>query len=88
MALNTNVTTVAGHEYLLTMTDPSVTWTTVMRYVTTNPARAGFQNQSQTLLFQLANVDWTQGLRELGWDDNHRQRRRDERLHGCGQVLT
>ncbi len=66
IALNTNVTTVPGHEYLLTMTDPSVTWTTVMRYITTSPAQAGFQNQSQTLLFQLANVDLTQGLREWG----------------------
>ncbi len=28
IALNGNVTTVTGHEYLLTVTDPSVTWTT------------------------------------------------------------
>ena len=66
VALNTDVTTVPGHEYLLTMTDPSVTWTTVMRYITTSPPQAGFQNQSQTLLFQLANVDSIQGLREWG----------------------
>jgi hypothetical protein len=66
IALNTSVTTVPGHEYLLTMSDPSVTWTTVMRYVTTSPAQAGFQNQSQTLLFQLADVDWIQGLRDWG----------------------
>ena len=64
--LNSNVTTVPGHKYLLTVSDPSVTWTTVMRYEIVNPPQAGFQNQTQTLLFQLANVDWTQGLRNWG----------------------
>ncbi len=66
IALNGTVTTVPGHKYLLTVSDPSVTWITVMRYINTNPAQAGFQDQNDTLLFQLANVDWSQGVRNWG----------------------
>ena len=65
IALNATVTTVKGQEYSLSVDDPSVSWGPVMRYIVTDPSQAGFQNQSQTLLFQLANLDWSQS--QLGF---------------------
>ncbi len=65
-ALNGTVTAIPGHEYSIAMQDPSYTWVTVARYVVTNPPSAGFQNQSQSLLFRLADVNWTQGFRSWG----------------------
>ena len=66
IALNGSVTTVPGHNYLLTVSDPSVTWITAMRYVITNPPQAGFQDQTQTLLFELGNLVWSQGAQNWG----------------------
>jgi hypothetical protein len=66
ITLNGTVTTVPGHKYLLTVNDPSDTWYPIMRMLTTDPPQAGFQNQSQTLLFQLANLAWGQGSRNWG----------------------
>jgi hypothetical protein len=66
IALNGTVTTVPGQNYLITVDDPSVTWTTVMRYIITDPPQSGFQNQTNALLFELANVAWSQGLENWG----------------------
>jgi hypothetical protein len=66
IALNATVTTVPGQNYLIKVDDPSVTWTTVMRYTITDPPQAGFQNQTNTLLFELAYVAWSQGLENWG----------------------
>lgn len=66
IALNNTVTTVTGHEYSLTVNDPSNAWVPIMRYVATSPPQAGFQGQSQTLLFELGNLNWTQGFKGLG----------------------
>jgi hypothetical protein len=66
ISLNDTVTTVPGDEYSISVAGDAITWTTVMRYVVTDPAQAGFQNQTGTLLFQLANLDWSQGVRNWG----------------------
>ncbi len=61
ISLNRSVTTIPGHTYLLTISEPAYSWRVVMRGVFTSPPAAGFQNQSRYWLFELGNIVWGQG---------------------------
>jgi hypothetical protein len=57
--LNQSVTAVKGHKYMLEVTEPysGYSWRVILRGLTVDPAQAGFQNQSQYLLFRLASMN-------------------------------
>jgi hypothetical protein len=61
--LNGSVTTIPGHTYLLTVSEPKAgySWRIVMRGLFTDPPTSGFQNQSRYWLFELGNIVWGQG---------------------------
>jgi hypothetical protein len=68
ISLNTTITTVPGHSYLIFISEPNngYSWSTVLRGVTTDPSSAGFQGQSSYLLFELADVNLGQGYFDFG----------------------
>lgn len=65
--LNASVTTIPGHTYLLTISEPGYSWSVVMRGLFTNPPAAGFQNQSSYWLFELGNIVWGQGRYDFSY---------------------
>jgi hypothetical protein len=60
ISLDQNVTTVPGHQYSMSVTEPNdgYSWSVVLRGVTSDPPSAGFQNQTSYWLFQLGYVRW------------------------------
>lgn len=68
ISLSGSVTTIPGHTYLLTISEPNFgySWMVAMRGLFTSPPAAGFQNQSRYWLFELGNIAWGQGRYDFG----------------------
>jgi len=62
IVLDSNVTTKPGHQYSMSINESGngYSWGVALRGEDTNPSIAGFQNQTQTWLFRLANTKWSQ----------------------------
>lgn len=67
VALDQVVTTIPGNNYQLSISEPNsgYSWQTVLRGVTADPPVAGFQGQSQSWLFRLAMLDYSQGYQDF-----------------------
>lgn len=61
ISLNSTLTTIQGHEYLIKIEEPNAgySWRVILRGLYVSPAEAGFQNQSQFMLFRLGLMNFT-----------------------------
>ena len=60
ITLNNTVVTLAGHQYGIQLTEPNLSWVYALGDLSVNPPSDGFQGQSQSWLFQLADVNFSQ----------------------------
>jgi hypothetical protein len=67
-SLDQNITTIVGHVYKISVFEPNngYSWRVILRGLSVSPSTAGFQNQSQFLLFRLASVKWSQSYEDFG----------------------
>lgn len=63
ITLDAAIKTIPGHVYLMSVSEPNngYSWRVVLRGVSTDPPSAGFQGQSSSWIFQVANLNGVQG---------------------------